>query len=170
MLSFCFPLFASHSLTVRSQLALASVRPSGENASPRTGLLCPLSVLHGMGLSVGGSFPAISQSRICASCPALARIFPFGLQATRKMGPLCSSKVWSNAPLELSQTRVCPSVPPLTRARPSGENANPMIASTTGLVQSRAPFEVSQSSITPSQLPVARCCSSGLNPMADRTL
>src|SRR5256885_9383740 len=35
------PLATSHSLTVRSQLALARVVPSGEKASPRTRLECP---------------------------------------------------------------------------------------------------------------------------------
>ena len=96
----------SHNLTVLSQLALASVRPSGENASPRTGLLCPSSVWTGVGLSPGESAPAVSHRRIRASCPALTRNSPLGLQVTQNTGPVCSFRVWSNAPLATSHMRI----------------------------------------------------------------
>ncbi len=75
------PLFASHSRTVLSQLALAIVRPSGLNATDLTGSSWPL-----RGVPIAAPLFA-SHSRTVLSLLALAIVRPSGLNATDLTGP-----------------------------------------------------------------------------------
>ena len=70
-----WPVAGSHSRTVPSSLALASWRPSGENATARTPPVWPSRVA--VGWPVAGS-----QSRTVPSSPALASWRPSGENAT----------------------------------------------------------------------------------------
>src|SRR4051794_41173724 len=72
----------SHSFTVPSQLALASVLLSGANASPSTQVLCPVSV-HS---HIGDSLACMSHSQMIPSTSLLASRRPSGLHATADTG------------------------------------------------------------------------------------
>ena len=69
------PLSTSHSFTVRSQLPLARVRPSGAKASPVTQVVCPASTCT---LASGFCPGAVSHSRMPPSWPPLASRRPSG--------------------------------------------------------------------------------------------
>ena len=66
----------SHSRTVPSPLPLASVVPSGLNATEPTGPVWPVS-----GAPIG-RWVATSHSRTVSSAPPLASVVPSGLNAT----------------------------------------------------------------------------------------
>ena len=71
------PVSTFHSLTVRSQLAVASVLPSGEKARLRTALLCPVSLARSLPV-------ATSHRRAVLSQLAVASVLPSGEKASVK--------------------------------------------------------------------------------------
>ena len=120
-----WPVAASQTLTVSSQLAEARRLPSGLNATPVTSPVCPL--------SVSSSWPvAASQSLTVWSQLAEARRLPSGLNATPVTPPVCPLSVSSSWPVAASQTLTVWS--PLAEALPSSAPARPAASrcSTTG--------------------------------------
>ena len=106
----------SHKRTVLSIPPLASVTPSGLNATLLTGAVCPVRVA--MCAPV-----AIFQSRMVLSSPPLARINPSGLKATLHTIDVCPTNVFSCCPVIVSQSRIVWSQLPLASICPSGLNA-----------------------------------------------
>src|SRR2546423_1810017 len=147
----------SQSLTVPSQLALASRLPLGAKASPRTQLLCPQSVCT----QRAGPVLRISHSRIVPAKSPLASRRPSGLQASERTGPGCGTSSRA-VPSFTSQSRTVASYPPLASRLPPGAKARQMVALVCQPDQSAARLSTSHSLRAPSQLPVASVRSSGL--------
>src|SRR5205085_10119826 len=110
--------WASHSRIVWSKLPLASVCPSGLQATQCTPSVCPVSVWHTHGLPSS----LTSQSLTLPSQLALASRLPSGAKASPRTQLLCPESVCTQVAdwvFCISHTRMCPSKPPLTRQRPS---------------------------------------------------
>ena len=107
------PSGTDQSLTDWSTLALATILPSGLNATVVTALLWP-----GIVTSI---FPSGIAQRVTVLLPA-ASTFPSGLQATDCTFPT-TLRVASALPSDRDQTFTLLSSPPLASIVPSGENA-----------------------------------------------
>ena len=105
-----WPVAGSHSRTVPSLPALASSRPSGENATLLTPPAWPSRVAAGW--PVAGS-----HSRTVPSLPALASSRPSGENATLWTPPVWPSRVAAGWPVAGSHSRTVPS-PPALASRP----------------------------------------------------
>ena len=112
----CSAAAGSHSRTVLSPPALASSRPSGLNATPRTELVWPVRVRR-------CSAVAGSHSRTVLSPPALASSRPSGLNATPRTAPVWPVRVRRCSAVAGSHSRTVLSPPALASSRPSGLNA-----------------------------------------------
>ena len=111
------PLAGSHSRTVLSLPALASWRPSGENATPLTDPAWPVE-------GGGAASPlAGSHSRTVWSPLLLASWRPSGENATLRTQPSWPVRVPRCSPVAGSHSRTSRSSLALASWRPSGENA-----------------------------------------------
>src|SRR3989442_912351 len=117
------PAWPSHSRIVWSKLLLASVPPSGLQATQFTFSVCPTSVCRPRRLPVSPT----SHSLTVPSQLALASRLPLGAKASPRTQLLCPTSVCTQVAGPvccLSHSRMCPSKPPLANRRPSGLQAS----------------------------------------------
>ena len=110
------PVCASHKPTVSFSIALASVFPSGLNATLMTSLVYPVRVLRHSPVSR-------SHKRRVPSRPPLVSVFPSGLNATLKTRSLCPVRIRWRFPVCTSHRRTVPLSIALANVFPSGLNA-----------------------------------------------
>src|SRR5262249_13308871 len=116
------PLARSQMRRVESQPPVKSCLPSGENASPLTWAVCPV--------SEASSFPALkSQTRTVESLPLTTRRLPSGVKAMWKTTELAEPNLPSCLREATSHSRTCEAPlalnapPPAASVLPSGEKA-----------------------------------------------
>ena len=109
---------------VPSALPLASVRPSGLNATESTAAVLPV---RGWPSGLGRAGSATSHSRTVPSRLPLASVCPSGLNATESTAPTPLVRGWPSgrgcAGSATSHSRTMPSQLPLASVRPAGLNA-----------------------------------------------
>jgi hypothetical protein len=96
-----------------SSLAVATVSPSGLNATPRTE----------PGRTTGGRPPGRGQSRVDLSSLPDATMCPSGLNTSDITRPVWPARAGPGSRLTASHKRTVWSSPPAARVRPSGLNA-----------------------------------------------
>src|SRR5580765_6268162 len=121
MVLLCCNLLASHNRMLRSWLALARSRPSGEKATARTASLCPSSVLSNRPVGT-------HHTRIVWSLLAVANRLPCQANASDSTATECASHSLARVPARYSQSRTTPCSSPLARYVPVGEKTKPLIA------------------------------------------
>ena len=112
----CVPVTASQRRMVPLPSPLASVRPSGLDATLVTSVLCPSSVQRCAPVTA-------SQIRMVSSPLPLASVRPSGLKATLVMSAACPSRIRCCTPVATFQRRMVLPKPPLASVVPSGLNA-----------------------------------------------
>ena len=140
-----------------SQLALASVSPSGLNATPVTASVCPVRVALGRPVTASHSHPVLLSS-------PLANIVPSGLNATLVTTPVCPVRVVLCCPVSASHSCTVRSFP-VASVSPSGLNATPSTWVVCAVrVTLCCPVRTSHNrTVSSSQLTAASVLPSGLN-------
>ena len=113
-----WPLLASHSFTVLSQLALATRCPSGENATPQTASECPV---EGAEFLAAAGVPQLHGLVLAGAGHPL----PVGRERHAQDPAECPVRVRSSLPLLASHSFTVLSSLALATRCPSGENATP---------------------------------------------
>src|SRR5262245_59470333 len=119
-----WPLSASHSLIVRSELPEASVFPFGLKATEETWAVRPLSVARSWPLAASNNLISPLKCNLGSSqrlqALAEARVLPSGLKATEVTQSVCPLSVARSWPLAASHNLIVWSSLPEATVLPSG--------------------------------------------------